>query len=66
MDVMSAKDKKDSKVESYSYKGKPLKVKDVWIRWLTQAGPEDSAEYGLRFFTNLQQRICFGKWVSCN
>jgi quercetin dioxygenase-like cupin family protein len=51
MDVMNAKDKKDSKVESYSYKGKPLKVKDVWIRWLTQAGPEDSPEYGLRPFT---------------
>jgi quercetin dioxygenase-like cupin family protein len=51
MDVINVNDKKDSKVETYPYKGKPLKVKDVWIRWLTQAGPEDSPEYGLRFFT---------------
>ena len=51
MNVLSVNDKKDSKVETYPYKGKPLKVKDVWIRWLSQAGPEDSPEYGLRFFT---------------
>ena len=51
MDVINVNDKKGSKVESYPYKGNPLKVKDVWIRWLTQAGPEDSPEYGLRFFT---------------
>jgi len=23
----------------------------VWIRWLSQAGPEGAPEYGLRFFT---------------
>ena len=50
MDVMNVNDKKDIKIASYPYKGKPLEVKDVWIRWLTQAGPEDSPEYGLRFF----------------
>jgi len=26
-------------------------VRDVGIRWLSQAGPDDSPEYGLRFFT---------------
>jgi quercetin dioxygenase-like cupin family protein len=51
MDVMNLNNKKDTKVASYPYKGKRLEVKDVWIRWLTQAGPEDSPEYGLRFFT---------------
>jgi quercetin dioxygenase-like cupin family protein len=33
------------------YRWKLLEVKDVSIKWLTQAGPEDSPEYGLRFFT---------------
>jgi len=51
MDVMNVNGKKDTKIASYPYKGKPLEVKDVWIRWLSQAGPEDSPEYGLRFFT---------------
>jgi len=51
MIVKNANDEKDNKIETYPYKGKPLKVKDVWIRWLSQAGPADSPEYGLRFFT---------------
>ncbi|MGQ9656190.1 MAG: cupin domain-containing protein [Thermodesulfobacteriota bacterium] len=51
MYVINANDRKDSKIESYPYKGRPLEVKDVRIRWLSQAGPEDSPEYGLRFFT---------------
>ena len=50
MIVMNAKDKKDNKIETYPYKGKPLEVKNVWIRWLSQAGPEENPEYGLRFF----------------
>jgi len=49
--VINVNDRKDSKIESYPYKGRPLEVKDVWIRWLSQAGPQDSPEYGLRFFT---------------
>jgi quercetin dioxygenase-like cupin family protein len=48
---MNVNDKKDQKVETYPYKGKPLPVKEVWIRWLSQAGPEGAPEYGLRFFT---------------
>lgn len=51
MNVMNVNDKTDTKIESYPYKGKPYQVKDVWIRWLSQAGPKDSVEYGLRFFT---------------
>lgn len=51
MNVMNVNDKKDQKVDSYPYKGKPLKVEKVLIRWLTQAGPEGAPEYGLRLFT---------------
>ena len=51
MIVMNVNDKKDQKIETYPYKGKPLQVKNVCIRWLSQAGPEGSPEYGLRFFT---------------
>lgn len=49
--VMNVNDKKDQKIETFPYKGKSMQVKDVWIRWLSQAGPEGSPEYGLRFFT---------------
>ena len=51
MIVMNPKDIKKNKIETYPYKGKPYAVKDVWIQWLSQAGPQDSPEYGLRFFT---------------
>jgi len=51
MIVMNVNDKKDQKVETYPYRGKPLPVKEVWIRWLSQAGPDGAPEYGLRFFT---------------
>ena len=51
MVVINVNDKKDTKIDTYPYRGKPLPVKDVWIRWLSQAGDEDSPEYGLRFFT---------------
>jgi len=32
MIVMNVNDKKDQKIETYPYKGKPMPVKDVWIR----------------------------------
>ena len=51
MMVINVNDKKDNKIETFPYKGKPLEVKDVWIRWLSQVGPEGAPEYGLRFFT---------------
>jgi quercetin dioxygenase-like cupin family protein len=51
MIVMNVKDKADNRIETFPYRGKALEVKDVWIRWLSQVGPEGSPEYGLRFFT---------------
>ena len=51
MIVMNVEAKKDQKIETYPYRGKPLPVKDVWIRWLSQAGPDGAPEYGLRLFT---------------
>jgi len=51
MIVMNTKDVKKNKIETYPYKGKPYAVKDVWIQWLSQAGPQDAPEYGLRLFT---------------
>ena len=39
MNVLNAKDVNENKIESYPYKGKPLVVKGVGIRWLSQAGP---------------------------
>ncbi len=51
MIVQNVNDKQDRKIETYPYKGKPYVVKETWIRWLSQAGPADNPEYGLRFFT---------------
>ena len=51
MQVLHVDDKKDAKIETYPYRGKPLEVKGVSIRWLSQAGPAGAPEYGLRFFT---------------
>ena len=51
MIVKNMKEANETKIESFPYRGKPLEVKDVWIRWLSQAGPQDVPEYGLRFFT---------------
>jgi len=51
MYVINVNDREDTKIETFPYKGKSLKVKDVWIRWLSQAGLEESPDYGLRFFT---------------
>ena len=51
MEIFSAMDKEQSRIETFPYKGKPLKVRDVHIRWLSQAGPEDSPDYGLRLFS---------------
>jgi len=36
MIVMNVNDKKDQKIDTYPYKGKPYPVKDVWIRWLSR------------------------------
>ena len=51
MIVKNATDAKKMKIETFPYRGKPYPVKGVWIQWLSQAGSQDSPEYGLRFFT---------------
>ena len=51
MIVQNAKDVKKTKIETFPYRGKSHEVKEVWVQWLSQAGPKDSPEYGLRFFT---------------
>ncbi len=51
MIVKNVNDAEEKRVDSYPYRGKPLPVKETFIRWLSQAGPKDSPEYGLRFFT---------------
>jgi len=51
MIVKNTSDVKKSKIETFPYRGKPYEVKNVWVQWLSQAGPKDSPEYGLRLFT---------------
>ncbi len=51
MDILSAADCPKTKIQDYPYKGKKYPVKEVWIQWLSRAGPIDSPEYGLRLFT---------------
>jgi quercetin dioxygenase-like cupin family protein len=51
MIVMHAKDVEKAKIETYPYRDIPRTVTDVWIQWLSKAGPEGAPEYGLRFFT---------------
>ncbi len=51
MIVKNTKDVQKTKIETFPYRKKPYPVKNVWIQWLSQAGPKDSPEYGLRFFT---------------
>jgi quercetin dioxygenase-like cupin family protein len=51
MIVMNVNDAKEIKLETYPYRGTPYPMKEVYIRWLSQVGPDGAAEYGLRFFT---------------
>ena len=51
MIVISANDVPDNKIPTFPYRGENLEVKETYIRWLSQAGPEDAPDYGLRFFT---------------
>lgn len=51
MKIQSFMNCQENKVETFPYRGKSMPVKNVWIRWLSQAGPEkDSPDYGLRYF----------------
>lgn len=52
MEIQNASDVAAKKIDVFPYKGVPLKVKEVTIRWLSQAGQDQgSPEYGLRFFS---------------
>lgn len=51
MEISSSATAVKNKIEQFPYRGKNLPVTDVWIQWLSQAGPADSPEYGLRLFT---------------
>lgn len=52
MKILNANGVSAKKIESFPYKGTPLEVKSVSIKWLSQAGPDESSpDYGLRFFT---------------
>lgn len=51
MEILNIKDRDAKIIENYPYKGKPLKVKNVTIKWLSEAGiDKTSPEYGLRLF----------------
>jgi quercetin dioxygenase-like cupin family protein len=49
--ILNADDAPERPVERFPFKGIQREVKKVGIRWLSQAGPADSPDYGLRFFT---------------
>jgi len=51
MIMMNVNDTRKNKIETFPYKGKPYEVRNVWIQWLSQTGPQGSPDYGLRFFT---------------
>ena len=51
MIITSAKDAEKRKIDKFPYKGKNYEVKKVTIQWLSQAGPPETPEYGLRLFT---------------
>lgn len=50
MQVSHTDDAAERKIEQFPYRGVPLPVTDVSVRWLSQAGPKDSPEYGVRLF----------------
>ncbi len=50
MKVLKVQDATEKKIETFPYRGEHLKVREVTVRWLSQAGPLESPEYGLRFF----------------
>ena len=53
MEVLNLKDREEIKVEKFPYRGKPLDVRGISVRWLSKAGEDDMGqpEYGLRHFT---------------
>ncbi len=53
MEVVKMKDCQEIKIEKFPYRGKPLDVSGISVRWLSKAGEDDMGqpEYGLRYFT---------------
>lgn len=51
MQVVKTTEAVKNRIETFPYKGKNYEVKDVVIQWLSNAGPADNPEYGLRLFT---------------
>ena len=52
MKILNAEKVAAKRIESFPYKGTVMEVKNVSIKWLSQAGPDESSpDYGLRFFT---------------
>jgi quercetin dioxygenase-like cupin family protein len=53
MEVVKVNDCERIKIDKFPYRGKPLDVKGISVRWLSKAGEDDMGhpEYGLRHFT---------------
>jgi mannose-6-phosphate isomerase-like protein (cupin superfamily) len=52
MEIHSFTECQEDRIETFPYRGKPMPVKDVRVRWLSKAGSDpDSPDYGLRYFT---------------
>ena len=52
MEILNVNDKEAQQITKFPYKGQTLPVKEVSLKWLSQAGADkDSPDYGLRFFT---------------
>jgi mannose-6-phosphate isomerase-like protein (cupin superfamily) len=52
MEILNVNDREAQQITTFPYRGQTLPVKDVSIKWLSQAGPDkNSPDYGLRFFS---------------
>ena len=53
MEVVNMNECEEIKIETFPYRGKPLDVKGISVRWLSKSGEDDMGqpEYGLRHFT---------------
>ncbi|MFZ5587158.1 MAG: cupin domain-containing protein [Thermodesulfobacteriota bacterium] len=51
MKALKALEAEEKEIKTFPYKNRPLPVRGVSVRWLSMAGPVESPEYGLRYFT---------------
>ena len=53
MELVKWKNVEDVTIKTFPYKGKPLEVKGISVRWLSKFGDDGTGypEYGLRLFT---------------